>query len=111
VDWSRRALRIAAVVEPLTLLVLVVNLATVHADGVASALGPLHGTAYLVAIASTWAGAFPRRARLLALIPGFGALLAARVPTPTGPGPRPAADAGPGGDIPRLREVDPADPG
>lgn len=81
-DRPRQALRAAAVVEPLTLLALLVNLATVHADGLASALGPLHGTAYLVAIAATWAGGLRRRARLLALVPGVGALLAARVPAP-----------------------------
>ncbi len=74
----RLALRTAAVVEPLTLLVLLVNLATVHAGGVAAAVGPLHGTAYLVAIAATWAGDHPTRVRLLAWIPAVGAALAVR---------------------------------
>jgi hypothetical protein len=67
-------LRIAARVELASLLLLLVNLATVHVPAVATLLGPLHGCAYLVAV-----GAAPgTRARLLALIPGIGGLLAER---------------------------------
>jgi hypothetical protein len=73
-----RVLRLAAVAEPLTLLVLLANLATAHVEAVAAAVGPLHGTAYLAAILATWAGDHSRAARLLALVPGVGALLAVR---------------------------------
>ena len=78
-DVARRSLRIAAIVEPVSLLVLVVNLATVHVPAVASLVGPIHGTIYLVAIAATWTGGFPRRVRLWAWPPVIGALVAMRV--------------------------------
>jgi hypothetical protein len=67
-------LRVAARVEFLSLLLLLANLATVHADAIASLFGPLHGTAYLVTIALTWRTA----ARWIAVIPGVGGLLAVR---------------------------------
>lgn len=76
---AERSLRGAAVVEPLSLLVLLGNLVSVHLPGVAAAVGPVHGTAYLVGIAATWAGGYPRRTRVLAWVPGVGALLAARI--------------------------------
>jgi hypothetical protein len=75
---ARPVLRIAAFVEPVSLLVLLANLATVHIAGVAALIGPLHGTAYLVAITATWTGRYPPRARLLAWLPGIGAPLALR---------------------------------
>ncbi len=72
-----RALQVGAVVEALSLVVLLVNRFTVHLDPVTSITGPVHGTAYLVVIASTLLlpGA-PRSARLLALVPGIGGGLA-----------------------------------
>lgn len=73
-----RSLWVAAAVEATSLLVLLANLATVHLPGVAAALGPVHGTAYLAGIALAWTGGYPLRTRLLALVPGVGALLAAR---------------------------------
>ncbi|MEU6133085.1 DUF3817 domain-containing protein [Saccharopolyspora sp. NPDC047091] len=73
-----RLLRAAALVEAASLLVLLVNLATVHWAPVASATGPIHGCAYLLTIAATWATPTPVRARLLALIPAAGGLLAVR---------------------------------
>jgi Domain of unknown function (DUF3817) len=75
---SARPFRTVAVVEALTLVVLLVNLATVHLDGLAAAVGPVHGSAYLVAIAMAWSARLPGRARLLTLVPGVGALLAVR---------------------------------
>jgi hypothetical protein len=72
------ALPTAAAVEAVTLLGLLLNLATAHVPAVAAGLGPVHGCAYLIAIALTWAGRYPRRARALALIPGLGATLALR---------------------------------
>lgn len=75
-----RTLRIAAAAEAVTLLVLLANLALVHAQPVTSLGGPLHGTAYLVAIATTWHAADQgaRGAVWRALIPGVGGLLALR---------------------------------
>ncbi|WP_225631177.1 hypothetical protein [Streptomyces solaniscabiei] len=75
-----RTLRIAAAVEAASLIVLLVNLLTVHAEPITSLCGPLHGTAYLVAIAMTWTapGSAASRARPLSLVPGVGAMLALR---------------------------------
>ena len=80
---SRRALGAVAVVEAVTLLVLVVNLATVQLAGLAAVVGPIHGSAYLIGIALAFSGPFPARARMLCFIPGIGALLAARQPVDT----------------------------
>ena len=76
-----RALRIAAAVELATLAALLVNLATVHTGAVAALGGPVHGTAYLVVIALTWAttpAATARGTRSRALVPGVGGLLVLR---------------------------------
>lgn len=73
-----RGLTWVAAVESMTLLLLLVNLATVHVAAVASAVGPLHGTAYLAGIALTWTRPTTTRARLLAIIPAVGAWLARR---------------------------------
>jgi hypothetical protein len=70
-----RALKIAAAAEVLTLALLLLNLATIHAQGVSSLVGPLHGTAYLITIAMALA-TIPTRARWLSVIPGVGGLLA-----------------------------------
>ncbi len=82
---AARWLRIAAAVELVTLAALLGNRATVHLAGVASAVGPLHGTAYLMGIVLTWTAGFPARARVLAWIPGIGSWLAARSAAPTDP--------------------------
>jgi hypothetical protein len=74
-----RALQVGAVVEALSLLVLLVNRATAHLDPVTSLAGPVHGTAYLVVIGG--ALLLPqatRTARLLAVVPGIGGALALR---------------------------------
>lgn len=75
---SRRWLRVTAIVEAVSLVVLLVNLATVHLSGVAALVGPIHGTAYLAGIALAWSAALPVRARFLACIPAVGAALALR---------------------------------
>ncbi|WSJ90965.1 hypothetical protein OG430_07055 [Streptomyces sp. NBC_01304] len=75
-----RTLRIAAHVEAVSLLALLANLLTAHVQAISSLCGPLHGSAYLVVIATTWmipAGA-SSGARWRALIPGAGGLLALR---------------------------------
>lgn len=74
-----RPLRIAALAELATLIVLLINLATVHWPAVSSAVGPTHGCAYLfVIITAVRAAGATRRTTLLALIPGIGGLLALR---------------------------------
>lgn len=70
-----RPLKIAAAAEVLTLALLLLNLATIHAPGVSSLVGPLHGTAYLITIAMALT-TIPTRARWLSVIPGVGGLLA-----------------------------------
>ena len=75
-----RALKIAAAVEALTLVLLLGNLVTVHVPELSSLLGPVHGTAYLITIAAALA-AIPTRARWLSLIPGIGGLLALSRPS------------------------------
>jgi hypothetical protein len=75
-----RTLRIAAGAEAVTLVVLLGNLLSTHAQAITTLLGPLHGTAYLVVIAatSTIPAATAPGARWRALIPGIGGLLAVR---------------------------------
>lgn len=74
-----RLLRIAAAVEALSLVVLLTNLATVHAEPVASLTGPIHGCAYLfVIIAAFRLPGLSRGTRLSSLVPGIGGLLVLR---------------------------------
>ncbi|NYJ73866.1 hypothetical protein [Allobranchiibius huperziae] len=76
---SRRAFGIVAVVETVSLAALLINLATARSSGLAGIVGPIHGSAYLIAIALSFSGPFSSRARLLTFIPGIGALLAHRL--------------------------------
>ncbi|MCX4545674.1 DUF3817 domain-containing protein [Streptomyces sp. NBC_01565] len=74
-----RLLRVSAPVELLSLAVLLANLAVLHQQALASAIGPLHGCAYLIAVIATAREAGPdRTAILLAAVPGIGGLLALR---------------------------------
>lgn len=75
-----RTLRIAAAVEAASLALLFANLLTVHAQPLSGLLGPLHGTAYLVVIATTWLlqPATSRGTRWRAIVPGVGGLLVLR---------------------------------
>ena len=52
-SMSSRLLRAAAPVELISLALLLVNLATVHWQAVASLFGPVHGCAYLFVIGAT----------------------------------------------------------
>ncbi|PRY45247.1 DUF3817 domain-containing protein [Umezawaea tangerina] len=83
---SRQALRIAAAVELVSLVLLLTNLFTVHWRGVSSLLGPTHGCAYLfvVVLAFRWDAA-TTRTRLLSLVPGVGGLLVLRQPAAAPP--------------------------
>ena len=73
-----RWLRLASWAETDSLLGLLGNLATAHVAALASLLGPVHGCAYLVTIATAFLLPLPRRTRLLTLVPGVGGLLALR---------------------------------
>ena len=74
-----RLLRVAAATEAVTLLILLVNLATLHVPTVAGAIGPVHGAAYLAAIVATLLiPDAPTAARWWAVLPGVGGLLALR---------------------------------
>jgi hypothetical protein len=73
------ALRAAARVELLSLVVLLANLATVHLKAVSSLVGPAHGCAYLFVAVATWRlRAADRGTRAVAFVPGVGGLLALR---------------------------------
>ncbi len=98
-----RWLTVASVVEAASLLVLVLNRASVHLPAVASAVGPLHGFAYLATIATAFLVPLATRSRLLALVPGIGGLLALRSARAATVG-RPVGRAG-------EPEGRPADPG
>lgn len=68
-----RTLEVLSVFELLSIAVLLVNLATVHVDGVASVLGPLHGALYLaVSVTALLGRDLMLRTRLTALIPALG---------------------------------------
>ncbi|WP_063784336.1 hypothetical protein, partial [Streptomyces sp. SBT349] len=74
-------LRAAAAVEAASLAVLLLNLATLHAETVSSVTGPVHGAAYLAVIAAVVMDEHaPRAARWRACLPGVGGLLALRTP-------------------------------
>ncbi len=74
----RRLFDWLAVAETLTLIVLLVNLATSHAKGVTSTVGPIHGILYItVIIVALLIPQLPNRIRLVAAIPAVGAPLAA----------------------------------
>jgi hypothetical protein len=68
-----RVLEVLSVLELLSIAVLLGNLATVHIDGVAAVLGPVHGGLYLaVAVTAVLGRDLLLRSRLLALIPVLG---------------------------------------
>lgn len=68
-----RALEILSVLELLSVLVLFGNLLITRADGIAGALGPIHGALYLtVAVTAMFGRGLLWRTRLLALVPLLG---------------------------------------
>ena len=75
-----RTLRIAVAVESVSLLVLLINLATTRLQAITSLVGPLHGTAYLAVITVTVLAPSTASsgARWRAAIPAIGGLLALR---------------------------------
>jgi hypothetical protein len=71
--------RAAAVVEFVSLVVLLVNLVTVHLPAITSLGGPTHGCAYLFVVVATLRNpATTRATRVMAWIPGVGGLLVLR---------------------------------
>jgi hypothetical protein len=86
---ASRLLRTAALVELASLVLLLINLATVHWAPVASLLGPVHGCAYLFVLGATVPATRDLRTRLTAAVPGIGGLLVVRrLRRGSGPGPR-----------------------
>ncbi|WP_430334265.1 hypothetical protein [Rhodococcus sp. ACT016] len=75
-----RYLRIAAHVELASLIVMLVNLATLHLKPISSLLGPTHGVAYLAVFVLVWrCGRATAGIRCAALVPGVGGLVALRL--------------------------------
>ncbi|WP_187645799.1 DUF3817 domain-containing protein [Streptomyces sp. TRM49041] len=75
---SLKVLRIAAAVEAASILILFVNLFTIHARPITSLGGPTHGTAYLLTIVATFSltvGGASAGARWRAFVPGIGGML------------------------------------
>lgn len=73
----RRLFDWLAVAETLTLVVLLVNLATSHNEAVTSTVGPIHGIFYItVIIVVLLIPQLSNRIRLVAAIPAIGAPLA-----------------------------------
>lgn len=71
-----RALEILSVLELLSIVVLLVNLLTVHERAVTSAIGPIHGALYLaVAVTALFGRGLLLRTRLFAVIPVLGGVL------------------------------------
>jgi hypothetical protein len=73
-----RWLRVTAAVEGASLLLLIINLLTVHLGAVTSLAGPVHGGAWLATMAIAFLTPVPRLSRWMSLLPGVGGLLAVR---------------------------------
>lgn len=75
-----RVLVVTAWAETATLVVLLLNIVTVHADTVTSTVGPLHGGLYLLccaaALAMRWVRGWSWLVVALSLLPAVGALVA-----------------------------------
>jgi hypothetical protein len=75
----RTLLRVLALLEPVTLAVLLLNLSTLRVPVVAQVVGPVHGACYLsIIVVTLLLERLPSRLRLLALVPGVGGLLVER---------------------------------
>lgn len=76
---AERLLGIVGCIEFATLVLMLINLVTVHHPVVTSTLGPVHGLAYTATVVCAVLAMRGRhRVWVLALIPGIGGLLAAR---------------------------------
>ncbi|TCN35803.1 hypothetical protein EV644_11458 [Kribbella orskensis] len=73
-------LKLAAAAEAITVTLLFANLLTVHWPAASSALGPTHGTAYLVTVVTALTATnAPAKAKWLSFVPAVGGYLALRV--------------------------------
>jgi hypothetical protein len=71
-----RVLEGLSLAELASIAVLLTNLWTAHLDGLAAALGPIHGVLYLAVVVTALLGrGLLLRTRLLALIPVLGGVL------------------------------------
>jgi len=73
-----RLFRVAAAVEFLSLLALLVNLATAHLPVITSLCGPIHGCAYVFVVVATLRAPTASTTKVLAWLPGVGGLLVLR---------------------------------
>jgi hypothetical protein len=75
-----RLFRVIAAVEFLSLLALLVNLATAHLPVITSLGGPIHGCAYLFVVVATLRNptVSTSTTKVLAWLPGVGGLLVLR---------------------------------
>lgn len=75
-----RLLVVTAWAETVTLVVLLVNIVTVHAEWVTASVGPLHGGLYLLCcaavVAMRWVRGWSWLVVALGLLPAVGALIA-----------------------------------
>ena len=79
-DNPLAVLRVASVLEVLTLTILLGNLFTAHEPAISAAMGPVHGLTYLaVVVCAMLIEGLPGRVKLLAWIPVVGGLLALRM--------------------------------
>ena len=79
IDSPLPSLRVASVLEVLTLLVLLGNLFTAHDPAISAAIGPIHGFTYLVVVVcALLVEGTPARVKALAWIPVVGGLLTLR---------------------------------
>jgi hypothetical protein len=76
---ARRALRVSAAVELVSLSVLLVDIAAGNNQQVAALFGPVHGVAWMSTLVATWRDPHrDPRAVVLAVLPGVGGVLALR---------------------------------
>lgn len=65
-----RALSVLSLLELASVVVLIVNLATAHHEGVTTAVGPTHGALYLaVAVTALFGRGLTTRTRVFAVLP------------------------------------------
>lgn len=86
-----RLFRGVAALELVSLLVLVVNMATAHLQVITSLGGPTHGCAYLFVVVATMRNPAATKAmKAMACLPAIGGLLVARQLTQRGEKPSPS---------------------
>ena len=71
-------LRVAGIIEVVTLTLMLANLATVRIDAVGSTLGPIDGIVYIAVVILSFLQPIHLRRRFLGLLPGVGGLLVLR---------------------------------